>query len=74
MLNFSLLRIMAISKRIAQALERQNELKEIELGLRTHRLKSSIKSSRKSSVDFSVASVEERNRAWKLDRNPYAED
>lgn len=49
--------------RIANALERANELKEHELGLKRRKAP--------KAVEFSIASIEERNKAWRLESDPF---
>lgn len=55
-------------RRIAKGLERANELKEVEMGIRpVEKYRKERASRRKSTVEFSVASIEERNKAWRIE-------
>lgn len=59
-------RFLVFLRRIAQGLERANELKEVEMGIRPPlQYRRDRIPKRKGKVEFSVASVEERNQMWR---------
>lgn len=49
--------------RIAKAMERANELKEHELGFKRRKAP--------KAVEISVASIEERNKNWRAEQDPF---